>query len=123
MPDSWTYAPVYLQIMRRVKLDIVSGAWQPGERIPPVRELALEYQVNPNTIQRALAELERENLLYTERTAGRFVTEDGQRITELRREMAEGVLQGAFRQLSSMGFGEEEIRRLLHEWQPVQKAD
>lgn len=123
MPDSWTYAPVYLQIMQRVKLDIVSGAWQPGERVPPVRELALEYQVNPNTVQRALAELERENLLYTERTAGRFVTRDGPRIVRLRREMAEGVLQDAFRQLSSMGFGEEEIRRLLHEWQPARKTE
>ena len=118
MPEYSAYAPIYLQIMQDIKKAIVSGSWPPGGRIPPVRELALQYQVNPNTMQRALAELEREGLLYTERTAGRFVTGDTDRIAALRRETADRLLDGLFRQLSSMGYTREEIRRLMAEWEP-----
>ncbi|MCI8361305.1 MAG: GntR family transcriptional regulator [Clostridiales bacterium] len=104
--------------MQDIKQAIVSGGWLPGGRIPSVRELALQYQVNPNTMQRALAELEREGLLYAERTAGRFVTKDGDRIAALRRETAGRLLQETFQQLASMGYTKEEIRRLMTEWEP-----
>lgn len=118
MPEYSTYAPIYLQIMQDMKKAIVSGSWPPGGRIPSVRDLALQYQVNPNTMQRALAELEREGLLYAERTTGRFVTGDGDRIAALRRETAGRLLDGLFQQLFSMGYTREEIRRLMSEWEP-----
>ena len=69
-------APIYSQLIEQIKVGIVSGAFPPGERLPSVRDLATEAGVNPNTMQRALAELERDGLVYSQRTAGRFVTED-----------------------------------------------
>lgn len=68
--------PIYIQIMDLIKKQIVTSLLKPGQLLEPVRDLALTYQVNPNTVQRALTELEREGLLRSERTAGRFVTED-----------------------------------------------
>ena len=67
--------PIYQQIMNMLKQEIASGELAPGQKLPSVRELALEAKVNPNTMQKALAELEREGLLYSQRTAGRFVAE------------------------------------------------
>ena len=69
-------APIYTQLIQQVKVGIVTGAFPPGERLPSVRDMATEAGVNPNTMQRALAELERDGLVYSQRTAGRFVTED-----------------------------------------------
>ena len=69
-------APIYTQLIQQIKVGIVAGVFPPGERLPSVRELATEAGVNPNTMQRALAELERDGLVYSQRTAGRFVTED-----------------------------------------------
>lgn len=68
--------PIYVQLLEDFKIKISTGFWKPGEKIPAVRNLAVEYEVNPNTVQRALAELEREGLCESKRTAGRFVTED-----------------------------------------------
>ena len=69
-------APIYLQIVNTLKRNIASGAYPPGSRLPSVRDLALEAGVNPNTMQRALSELERSGLVNSQRTAGRFITED-----------------------------------------------
>ena len=80
--------PIYVQIMNSVKEAIAAGEISPSERIPSVRELAQDFEVNPNTMQRALNELEREGLLVSERTAGRFVTDDKELIEELKNEMA-----------------------------------
>jgi GntR family transcriptional regulator len=68
--------PIYIQIMDLLKKKIATHQLNPGQLLDPVRELAMTYQVNPNTVQRALSELEREGLVHSERTAGRFVTED-----------------------------------------------
>ena len=68
--------PIYIQIMDLLKKQIATQILSPGQLLDPVREMAMTYQVNPNTVQRALSELEREGLLRSERTAGRFVTED-----------------------------------------------
>jgi len=68
--------PIYIQIMALLKKQIATQVLSPGQLLDPVREMAMTYQVNPNTVQRALSELEREGLLRSERTAGRFVTED-----------------------------------------------
>ena len=76
--------PIYLQIVSEIKKQIVSGKLIPGERIPSVRELALTYKVNPNTMQKALIELEENGLIKTERTNGKFVTEDENIINKIK---------------------------------------
>ena len=72
--------PIYTQLIAQIQQRIVSGALLPGERLPSVRDLAAEAGVNPNTMQRAMMEMEREELVHSQRTAGRFVTEDGERL-------------------------------------------
>lgn len=83
--------PIWHQLVEEFGRRIVGGTWAPGERIPGVRDLAGDLGVNPNTVQRALAELEREGLCRSERAVGRFVTEDTSRITALRRDVAAGA--------------------------------
>ena len=68
--------PIYIQLVEQLKIDIISGQLKSGERLPSVRDLALQNKVNPNTMQKALVELEELNLIYTERTNGKYVTED-----------------------------------------------
>ncbi len=75
--------PIYLQILEDFKSKISSGVWKAGEKIDSVRNLAKDYEVNPNTVQRALSELERDGLCKSQRTAGRFVTDDGDLIKSL----------------------------------------
>ena len=70
------HSPVYRQIVRHIRADILNGCYQPDEQIPPVRQLAMEAGVNPNTMQRALSALEDEGLLVSRGTVGRFVTSD-----------------------------------------------
>ena len=96
-------APIYTQLIEQIKVGIVVGAFPPGERLPSVRDLATEAGVNPNTMQRALAELERRGLVYTERTAGRFVTSDTQRIEEVRRETLEREVRQFAAHMQAMG--------------------
>ena len=81
--------PIYSQLIAQIKVGIVTGAFPPGERLPSVRDLATEAGVNPNTMQRAMAELERDGLVYSQRTAGRFVTEDENVIQQAKRSLAE----------------------------------
>ena len=82
---SWTLdndRPIYLQLMERIQRDIIAGVYQPGDKLPSVRDLALEAAVNPNTMQKALSELERSGLVYSQRTSGRFITEDTEMLTQ-----------------------------------------
>lgn len=76
--------PIYVQLLEDFKLKISSGKWQSGQKIDSVRNLAKSYEVNPNTVQRALQELEREGLCESKRTLGRFVTEDDEKIIRLK---------------------------------------
>ena len=84
-------APIYMQIVNGLQREIASGAYAPGTRLPSVRDLAMEAGVNPNTMQRALAELERRGLVNAQRTAGRFVTEDTAALSEMRRSLSETI--------------------------------
>ena len=84
--------PLYLQLLNEFRRKIATGEWQPGEKIDSVRNLALLYEVNPNTVQRALAELEREELAFAERTMGRFICDRPERIKQLRKDL---ILQEA----------------------------
>lgn len=96
--------PLYLQLVEQMERRIAAGAIPPGGRLKSVRELAAEVEVNPNTMQRALAELERLGLVYSRRTNGRYVTEDGERIEEIRRELAEEQIKGFLDQMQQLGF-------------------
>ena len=101
--------PIYLQIIAQIKVMIASGELRAGSKIPPVREMAVEAGVNPNTMQRALTQLEQEGLLYTQRTAGRFVSEDENVMKELRKAMSEQYTADMFHNLEKMGMDKQEI--------------
>ena len=101
--------PIYVQIMNSVKEAIAAGEISPSERIPSVRELAQDFEVNPNTMQRALNELEREGLLVSERTAGRFVTDDKDLIEELKNEMAARTADRFRKEMGALGFSDDEM--------------
>lgn len=107
--------PIYLQLMERIQRDIISGRYGPGDKLPSVRELAVEAAVNPNTMQKALSELERGGLVYSQRTSGRFITEDEELIKELKKEQAGKYLTEFFENMRSLGLKEEEIRVLFEE--------
>lgn len=102
-------APVYIQILQDIRQRIVSGYWPPGMRIPPVRELSLELGVNPNTAQRSLSELEREGLVFAERTSGRYITTDTQLIQETQSQMAAESTQRFYRQMRALGYSSAQI--------------
>ena len=93
--------PIYLQIVSEIKKQIVSGKLIPGERIPSVRELALTYKVNPNTMQKALIELEENGLIKTERTNGKFVTEDENIINKIKNDYADNLTQNYLSEMIS----------------------
>lgn len=109
--------PIYIQIITEMKMRMVSGKLAAGEKIPSVRELAQEFEVNPNTMQRALSEMERENLLYTERTSGRFVTTDEGIIMTLRNKLAEQELQKFMGYMEQIGYSKKEIIQKIELWQ------
>lgn len=114
--------PIYMQIMDRIRAAIVSGELQPGQKIAPVRELAEEFGVNPNTMQRALAELEREHLLNSERTSGRFVTKDTRVIEEVRKEAAEKIVRDFLRQMHELGFNKSQIEDFFRQMDMEQQG-
>ncbi len=107
--------PIYMQIMNRVRESIASGELAPGDRVASVREMAADFEVNPNTMQRALNEVEGEGLLIPERTAGRFVTTDRQLIIQLKREAAEEAADAFRREMAALGFTEEEMMEFFRE--------
>jgi len=116
-------APIYIQIMNDVKLKIVSGEWKAGRRLQSVRELAVEFSVNPNTMQRALSELERDGLLYTERTSGRYVSQDQSKISKARDEMAEEYTDNYYSSMLKLGYKKEEIIYVVSNKLKVKKED
>lgn len=109
--------PIYIQLMEQIKAQIIAGTLPPGDRVPPVRELALEYTVNPNTMQKALSELEREGILYSERTAGRFVTRDEVYIRALRREKCSLLISQVMKELTAFGLQKEDIIAMIQDYQ------
>ena len=114
---AWTLdsgRPIYAQIIERVQLDIITGHYKPGEKLPSVRELASEAAVNPNTMQKALSELEQSGLLYTQRTSGRFITEDTDRIHLMKNSLATMQVREFIRKMRQLGLGDEEILQLIH---------
>ena len=107
--------PIYLQITERIEFLICSGTYQPGDKIPSVRNLAQEAGVNPNTMQRALQELENKGILCSFRTTNRTVTEDEYRIQSLKKEIAKNQISDFLSKMKNIGFSKEEIITLLNE--------
>ena len=105
--------PIYAQLLERIQLQIVSGTYGPGDKLPSVRELAAEASVNPNTMQKAFAELERSGLIVTKRTSGRFVTEDKDMITQIRTQLAKEEALSFIEKMKELGFEKNDILALL----------
>ena len=108
--------PVWLQLKERIAMGIVQGTYPPGSRLPSVRELAMDAGVNPNTMQRALTELERDGLACAVGTTGRVVTCDCEKIEGLRKEIARDVVEGFFRGMVQLGYSAEDAVKVLEEW-------
>lgn len=105
--------PIYAQLLERIQLQIVSGTYGPGDKLPSVRELAAEASINPNTMQKAFAELERSGLIVTKRTSGRFVTEDKDMITQIRTQLAKEEALSFIEKMKELGFEKNDILALL----------
>ncbi len=109
---AWTFKddrPIYSQLVEQIKIKIISGEWELGSRLSSVRELAEQAGVNPNTMQRALAELERDGLVHSKRTSGRFVTEDEDMIKGVREAVAAENIAAFMESMKRLGFTESEI--------------
>ena len=106
--------PIYIQLVEMIKTDIVSGKYQPGDKLPAVRDLAMELGVNPNTVQRAFSELEREDLVKSDRTNGRYVTEDKKKIKELLKVLSEKYIDELFEKLNSLGMSDGQIVKMIN---------
>ena len=107
--------PVYIQLVEQLERAVVTGVYPPGERVPAVRDLAAQAQVNPNTMQRALAEMESRGLLVTQRTSGRTVTADTALIAKTRQALAASLAQDFLAQAKALGLTREEILALLQQ--------
>ena len=105
--------PIFIQLIEIIQIDIISGKYAPGGKLPSVRDLAMEASVNPNTMQKALTELERSGLVYTQRTSGRFITEDTAKMTEIKEQLAREQIQLFLKNMEQLGFKKEDIKRLL----------
>ena len=101
--------PIYIQLVEKLRTQIVSGELKKGEKIQSVRELAINAKVNPNTMQRALAELENEGLLYTERTSGRYVTTNEKNIKKAKEKLAKKNMEKFIIDMRNMGLNNDEI--------------
>ncbi|MDR0491591.1 MAG: GntR family transcriptional regulator [Oscillospiraceae bacterium] len=104
---------IYLQLQEMLKLSIISGQYPPGDKLPAVRDLALDAAVNPNTAQRALTELEREGLIYAHRTSGRFVTEDKTVIEKTKNGLAMELVDAFLEKMAAIGFDAKETAAMI----------
>jgi len=105
--------PIYIQLLEELKIEIISGRIKKGEKIPSVRELALQSKVNPNTVQKALTELEKEKLIYTERTNGKYVTNDDEIIHKIKDDIIKDKVNKFISDLENIGIKENEIKNYL----------
>lgn len=105
--------PIYSQLIEQIELMIVSGIYPAGAKLPSVRDMAGEASVNPNTMQRALAQLESEGLLFTQRTSGRFVTEDVAKIMETKNSLAMNLINEFIESMSNLGYDKSQTIFLI----------
>lgn len=107
--------PIYIQLVEQLKMYIINGELASGSRIPSVRDFALQAKVNPNTMQKALAELEDEGLIFTERTNGKFVTEDKKLIKDIKKSLASEKVKEYLIDMKKIGFSKDESIKYLQE--------
>lgn len=107
--------PIYIQLVEQIQMRIISGIYQSGGKLPSVRELATEASVNPNTMQRALSELERLGLVYTNRTSGRFITENEELIKKMKSDLAKEQIYEFISHMKELGIEIEELIEILLE--------
>ncbi|MBO4758865.1 MAG: GntR family transcriptional regulator [Spirochaetaceae bacterium] len=110
-----TNSPIYLQIVESFKSSILSGELTPNSKVLPVRDLALEAGVNPNTMQKALAELERLELVRTERTSGRFITDNNEQIEKMRKESADAEIKSFIQRMEKLGYDKNSLLSVIEE--------
>ncbi|MDO4617831.1 MAG: GntR family transcriptional regulator [Lachnospiraceae bacterium] len=108
--------PIYLQVINDIKRRLIRGEISSGEKLSSVRELAQTYQINPNTASRVYKEMETMGICFTRRGLGTFITEDEEKIMEIRQEMAGEYLQEFIKGMTEMGFSFDEIRKMLEEY-------
>lgn len=102
------FEPIYIQLIEQIQLRIICGIYPIGEKIPSVRDMASEASVNPNTMQKALTELERKGLVYSQRTAGRFITEDMDLIKNMQESLAKEQVENFLLKMKKIGFEKKE---------------
>lgn len=119
---AWTLnsdRPIFVQIVEKIQLDIISGVYQPGDKLPSVRDLAEEAAVNPNTMQKAFTELERSGLVITQRTTGRFITDNKEAIISLKAQLVCEKTESLIKDMKKAGFSKTEsvelFRKLVNE--------
>ena len=105
--------PIYAQLVERIQMQIVSGMYAPGGKLPSVRDLAAEAAVNPNTMQKAFAELERSGLIITQRTNGRTVTEDVEMIESIKQNLAQEQFDCFVARMKELGFDKNQIKTFI----------
>ena len=105
--------PIYSQLIEQIEIRICSGIYAPGSKLPSVRELAQEAAVNPNTMQKALSIMEEAGLVYTNRTSGRFITEDANMIQQAKQKLAQDQISEFLEKMKSLGFGKTETLSLI----------
>ena len=113
---SWNFSddkPIYLQLMEQIQLRIICGTYKAGEKLPSVRDIASEASVNPNTMQKALTELERTGLVFSKRTSGRFITKDINMIKNIRSDLAKDQIETFFNNMKKIGYTKDEILELV----------
>jgi len=105
--------PIYVQLIEQIGIKIVNGSYAPGEKLPSVRDMATEVGANPNTVQRAFSELERSGIISTQRTNGRFITEDKEMIAKMREDLAKEKIEEFIKAMKDFGYNAEEIARVV----------
>lgn len=113
---SWNFTdnrPIYTQLVEQIQLKILSGEYPAGKKLQSIRDLAAEAAVNPNTMQRALTELEQSGLVYTQRTSGRFITDDQEKITQIRQTYVKKSVLECIEQLKSLGYTTDQMINLM----------
>lgn len=118
-PLDWKFnndSPIYQQIMEQIKAMIATGILKAGDKLPSVRELAIEAEVNPNTMQKALSELEREGLLCSKRTSGRFVSDNPANARHLQEEMMMDFVKTFIENMKKLGYSLEDCLKLIEKY-------
>lgn len=115
--------PIYKQLVEQIELRIISGVYTPGDKLESVREMAMDAGVNPNTMQKALAELERMELVFAQRTSGRFITEDLKVIEEAKKNIAVQEIGAFLEKMKKLGMGRNEILRLMEKIEEGENED